>query len=259
MEFYFLEKNIPFTVHITIPFANISDGDYIVTYAVTDSANVRHSKPSHVKIINTGRAPIPSLYFTRENNSDLISKNSVTAILCNAPTIDNIRVIFYLAARMPVSSKLYTYMTTGNGNWSPLIVLPTTAKDGAYIIFTSHANYNGFVSISSKPSADINVHLDDVYVFQYSTDSRKWTYHLGLGNNEFPTSGDDVIYITPNDIIPSAYFIDTGGLPQIVKNTNPNGQATAVIASNKIENLTVFAMLYDDNTKHDSMEVNFIP
>ncbi|MDX7989434.1 hypothetical protein FE392_19450 [Xenorhabdus sp. 12] len=260
MEFYFLEENIPFTVHITIPFSNISDGDYIVTYTVTDAANVRYSKPSHVKIANTGRAPIPSLYLTmgtKENDSGATSKQSVIAHYCNAPTIDQIQIKFYMAARMPVNSKLYTYMTTSDGDWSPIIILPTTAKDGAYVIITTHAEYNGLVSKSSKPSADLTIIRYNTYMFQYSTDTRQWSDYSG--NNDFPTSGDDVIYMTPNDIIPAAYFVGTGGLPQDVKPTGPNGQAITEITSDKVEHLTVFATLLEELTIHDSIEFNFIP
>ncbi|MDX7989435.1 hypothetical protein FE392_19455 [Xenorhabdus sp. 12] len=261
MEFYFLEKHVPFNIHIKIPISNISDGDYVITYTVADAANVRYSKPSNLKVINSGRAPIPSLYLTmgtKENDSGATSKQSVIAHYCNAPTIDQIQIKFYMATRMPVNSKLYTYMTTSDGDWSPIIILPITAKDGAYVIITSHAEYNGLVSKSSKPSADLTIIRYNTYIFQYSTDSRQWSDYSG-NDNDFPTSGDDVIYMTPNDIIPSAYFVGTGGSPQDVKKTGPSGQAITEITSDKAEHLVVFATLLDELTIHDSVEFNFRP
>ncbi|WP_426578104.1 hypothetical protein ACP179_09885 [Xenorhabdus stockiae] len=49
----FIEPPIPDSIHITIPFSKIPDGDYDVVYTVTDDANTGFSEPTHVKIINS--------------------------------------------------------------------------------------------------------------------------------------------------------------------------------------------------------------
>ncbi|MDX7991701.1 hypothetical protein [Xenorhabdus littoralis] len=256
-KFYFVENPVPDSIHITIPFYKISDGNYTVTYTVTDAANVGYSEPNYVKIINSGYTSMPYLSLTNktnENSSGIISKNSVTATLNNSQKVDNVSLEFYIAMHIPKNPKLYTYITTSDGDWTPLIVLPATAKDGSYIIIQSNAEYYSYVSKSSKPSPDYLINTNNKYIFKYSFIGREWI--LCSNNKELPTGGDNVNYITPNDVASSAIFTSSG--QYIVKSTDQHGQAVVEVTDSATEFVTVFAMLVGDTSIHDSIELNFV-
>ncbi|OKO99586.1 hypothetical protein Xedl_03609 [Xenorhabdus eapokensis] len=243
-ENYFIENPVPYTIHITVPFSSLSYGDYTVTYTVTDVANTGYSEPAYVKIINSELTSTPYLSLKKMTN------NRVIATLSNNQ--ENIGVIFYIAMRIPNNPELYTYINTSDGNWSPLIILPATAKDGTYIIIQSDASYQTYVSKNSKPSPDFIVHTYDKYVFGYS--NGEWTHYSE--DNELPTSGDNVKYTTPNDLITSANFLDDA--QHDTKYTDPYGQIVMEVTDNKAESVIVFAMLESDSSIYDSMELNFM-
>ncbi|WP_139292465.1 hypothetical protein [Xenorhabdus thuongxuanensis] len=245
-EYYFIENPVPFTIHIKIPFSSLSYEDYTVTYTVTDVANIGYSEPDYVKIINSELTSTPSLSLKE------ITDNRVIATLSNDQ--ENIGVKFYIATRIPSNPELYTYINTSDGNWSPLIILPATAKDGSYIIIQSNAGYYTYISTTSKPSPDFLMYTNNKFVFKYSLNNRKWTHCSG--NNEFPTSGDNVKYMTPNDVITSANFMSGGQYADA--STDPRGQAIMKVIDNETESVTVFAMLESDSSIYDSVELNFM-
>ncbi|MDC9623638.1 hypothetical protein PSI22_18845 [Xenorhabdus sp. XENO-7] len=247
-KFYFVENPVPFTIHITIPFSSLPDGDYTVTYTVTDVANIGYSEPAYVKIINSELTSTPFLSLKKE------TKNSVIATLSNIQEVDNVSVKFYIAVRIPSNPELYTYINTSDGNWSPLIILPATATDGCYIIIQSNAGYYTYISTTSKPSPDFLMHTNNKFVFKYSLNNKKWTHCSG--NKKFPTSGDNVKYMTPNDVITSSTLMN--GEQYAETSTDPRGQVIIEVIDNERESVTVFAMLDNDIRIYDSIELNFI-
>lgn len=107
-----------------------------------------------------------------------------------------------VGANIPNSSKKLVVYTTGNGNWTDTIVLPSSSTDGHRIAIVSFAGWNSKVDTRHRFSNDVAVvKTGDSFVFRYSSRDGVWINEKSPEHVEPPEQTPDdgqSINLTPN-------------------------------------------------------------